>query len=151
MSFIAANLENILSLMGKLTAEQAPLWGSMNAQVMVEHLTDTIYLSVGKMKLKLEITEEKIPDMQAYLASEKPMPVGFKPPFVPEKIVHRNEELDLAIDEFTLAWLDFEAYYEEAPERQESHPYYGPLNYEQWLRLHAKHCTHHFKQFGLVS
>jgi len=30
------------------------------------------------------------------------------------------------------------------------HPYYGNLNYEQWLLLHSKHFTHHFSQFGLM-
>jgi len=30
------------------------------------------------------------------------------------------------------------------------HPYYGPLNHTQWIRLHSKHITHHFTQFELL-
>jgi hypothetical protein len=62
----------------------------------------------------------------------------------------RHEEIELAIDEFLLEWIDFEEHYSTDERKTENHPYYGPLQYEQWCRLHAKHFTHHFEQFGLL-
>jgi hypothetical protein len=79
------------------------------------------------------------------------MAQGIKVPFAPENIPLRNEELELAIDEFVETWLDFEAMYESDPTLKHSHPFYGPLDFEQWKRLHAKHLTHHFMQFGLLE
>jgi hypothetical protein len=57
--------------------------------------------------------------------------------------------LELAIDEFVDEWLDFEQHFE-TEGQVETHPYYGSLNKELWLKLHSKHFTHHFEQFGLI-
>ena len=56
----------------------------------------------------------------------------------------------MAVDEFIETFLYFEEIYEMNPELTEIHPFYGPLNYEQWQKLNAKHLTHHFKQFELI-
>jgi hypothetical protein len=78
------------------------------------------------------------------------MPKNIEVPFATREQLLRNEELALAIDELLLEWIDFEDFFSEKPDRTQSHPYYGPLNYEQWIRLHSKHFTHHFSQFGLI-
>ena len=62
----------------------------------------------------------------------------------------KHEELELAIDDFIDNWLSFEEYYEEYPTNTNLHPYYGKLNEENWRKLHSKHFTHHFQQFGLI-
>jgi hypothetical protein len=62
----------------------------------------------------------------------------------------RNDELETAIDEFTDAFLSFEEWYEEDGGRTAVHPFYGGLNFSQWQRLHTKHFSHHFEQFGLI-
>ena len=79
------------------------------------------------------------------------MPRDLEVPFALKDTKLRNEELELAIDEFVDEWLEFEALFGEDPSRTELHPYYGQINYEQWLRLHQKHLTHHFEQFGLLG
>ena len=65
-------------------------------------------------------------------------------------VERNNEEIELAIDEFLLEWVDFEEHFEADENRTELHPYYGNLNYNQWCRLHSKHLTHHFEQFGII-
>jgi len=151
MNFIEPNLETALSYLTKLNAEQQPLWGTMNGQRMIEHLTDSINMASGENPQALQIEEERIPKMMEYLASEKSMPQNFEAVFAPKEVALRNEEIDLAIDEFVDAWLNFEEVYEENPNHTEIHPYYGPLNYDQWQRINAKHLTHHFTQFGLIK
>lgn len=149
-SFLEMDITMLVAKLDKLTADTKPVWGSMSAQRMVEHLSDSIKISSGKFKQKLEIPEEKIPKMQEILASDKEMPKNFEVPFAKKDTPLRHEELALAIDEFLLEWIDFEEYYAENPSKMEIHPYYGSLNYEQWLRMHSKHFTHHFEQFGLA-
>ncbi len=150
MEFIEANIETILPILDKLTADTKPLWGSMSAQRMVEHLTDTVKIATGENPQKLEIDEEKIPRMLAFLDSDKPMAQNIEVPFAKLGTELRHEELELAIDELVDTLLHFEELYEDNPSLAEVHPFYGPLNYEQWTRLNAKHLTHHFTQFGLI-
>jgi len=150
--FIESDLETLLTHLNRLTPETQPKWGQMSAQRMVEHLTDTLRIATGKNEQPLEIPEEKIERMQEFLASDKPMAqniaVLFATVAMNEQL--RNEELELAVDEFVEEWLFFEELFESNEGRTAVHPYYGPLNFEQWLRLSQKHHTHHFTQFGLV-
>lgn len=150
MNFVEPNLENILPYFEKLSSDSKALWGSMSAQRMVEHLTDTLKIATGENPQKMEVPEDKIPRMQAFLESDKPMAQNIEVPFATQEMKLRHEELELAIDEFVDTWLHFEELFEQNPRRTEPHPFYGPLNYEQWARLHSKHLTHHFTQFGLL-
>lgn len=150
MQFIQTDLETILNYLNKLDASTPPLWGKMNAQRMVEHLTDSIYMSIGRGAFELLIPAEKTKKMQALLESDTPMPKDFKVPFAPEEYTLRNEELELAIDELVDAWLAYEEYYASNPDQLHLHPFYGDLNRKGWERIHSKHFTHHFEQFGLI-
>lgn len=151
MNFIAADLSEFLILLEKLSADTTPHWGEMSAQRMVEHLTDGIRMSMGVGDFKLEIPEDRVSKMVLFLDSEKPMAQNIQVSFATADTPLRNDDLDEAIDEFTLAWVDFEELYENNPDFTALHPFYGNLNYKQWLRLHSKHFTHHFSQFGLIG
>jgi len=148
--FVAIDLESMLAYFNKLTPDQKPEWGTMNAQRMVEHLTDTLRIATGKNPQTLVVPEEKLEGMLRFLDSDKPMARNIAVDFATPEMKLRNEELELAVDEFVEEWLDFEDLYQSQPGHTEVHPYYGPLNYDQWLRLHQKHLTHHFTQFNLV-
>lgn len=150
MAFIELDITEIIKKLDKLSETSKPVWGEMSAQRMVEHLTDTIMIASGKKKFPLEIPEDKIEKMLGFLDSDKPMARNIDVPFAKKNEALRNEEIELAIDEFLLEWLDFEEHYSENENRTELHPYYGNLNYDQWCRLHAKHLTHHFEQFGIL-
>ena len=148
--FIEADIETILNKLSTLEETQKPIWGSMIAQRMVEHLTDSVKVASGKIILDLLIPEEKIEKMQLFLASDKPMAKNIEVPFATKDTELRHSEIDLAIDELTEEWCDFQELFEENENMKTVHPYYGALNYEQWKRLHSKHFTHHFEQFGLI-
>ena len=151
MSFLEPDITVIIPLLDKLSPDMRPKWGSMSAQRMVEHLTESIRLASGKESFPLEITEDRIERMQAFLNSDKPMAQNIEVSFAGKDVPLKNEELELAIDEFLLEWIDFEQVFDENPSLMISHPYYGPLDYDQWLRLHAKHLTHHLTQFVLIE
>lgn len=151
MTFIQTDLETILGYLNQLNSDQKAQWGSMSAQRMVEHLTDTLRIATGKNPQALLVPEEKLDKMLAFLASDKPMAQDIQVPFATPEMALRHDEIELAIDEFVEEWLEFEELYDQNPEHREVHPYYGALNREQWERLHAKHLTHHFTQFGLIQ
>ena len=150
MEFVQADLCAFLEILENLDKKKSASWGKMTPQRMIEHLSDCIYMSCGIGNHELLIPEEKIKGMQAFLYSDKEMPQNILVPFAKENTPLRNTDIELAIDEFTMAWVDFEEMYSEDPQKTALHPYYGNLNYEQWLLLHSKHFTHHFTQFGLM-
>lgn len=151
MEFIEPNLEIILQHLEKLNIDSTPIWGGMTAQRMVEHLSDSLQMAIGENTFQLEIPVDKIPRMKEFLLSDKPMAKNIEVPFAKKDEVLRNENLELSIDELAENWIEFEEYYSENQGSENLHPYYGMLNYEQWLRLHAKHFTHHFEQFNLMD
>jgi hypothetical protein len=151
MSFIATELTTFLEVLGKLDATTQPLWGNMSAQRMVEHLTDGISMSRGRGDFKVVVPEEKAAQLKQFLYSDKPMAQNIQVPFALPDTTLRNVDLDDAIDEFTLAWVDYEEEREEDPNKMANHPFYGSLTREEWLIVHSKHFTHHFKQFGLIE
>lgn len=149
MEFVELDISEIIQKLDKLSPDAKPLWGNMSAQRMVEHLTDTIKMASGKVKFPLEVPLDRIEKMQGFLDSDKPMARNIEVSFAKKAVELRHEEIELAIDEFLLEWIDFEEHFAEDENRTEQHPYYGDLNYDQWRRLHAKHLTHHFEQFGI--
>lgn len=151
MSFIEADLGSFLEVLDKLETDTQPIWGNMSAQRMVEHLTDGINMSRGIGDFTLLVPEEKATQLKAFLFTDKPMAQNLQVPFALPETELRNTNLELALDEFTLTWVDYEEEIEAAPEQKAIHPFYGDLTREEWLRLHSKHFTHHFQQFGLIE
>ena len=151
MNFIEPNLETILTHLENIESTTQPLWGSMSAQRMVEHLSDSLKMAVGQNIFPLDIPEDRIPKMKEFLLSDKPMAKNIEVPFAKKDAVLRCTDLELAIDELAENWVEFEEYFSENEHETTLHPYYGPLNYDEWNRLHDKHFTHHLQQFGLVE
>ena len=144
------DLEAMLAQLSTLQPQTSPSWGQMSPQRMVEHLADALYMSMGQGAYQLEVPEERIERMQAWLASDKPMAKDVQVSFATPTTPLRNDELETAIDEFTDAYLSFLEHYEENENATALHPFYGQLNYAQWQQLHTKHFAHHFEQFGLI-
>ena len=151
MNFIDLDIEYVIQQLDQLQSDHHPQWGDMSAQRMVEHLSESVQISTGKLAFPLEIPEEKIARMQDFLRTDKPMLRNVEVPFAAKDTPLRNEEIALAIDELVMELIDFEDYYSENASRTALHPYYGELNYELWVLLHRKHFTHHFEQFNLIA
>lgn len=148
--FVQSSLEEILQLLNKLDDQEKPNWGSLTAQGMVEHLTDTLKIASGEVKQKLLIPAEKVESMQRFLETDKEMVKNIEVPFAPKERILRNESISDAIDEFVEQWIAFEDHFENE-DNTELHPFYGDLNFNQWKKLNSKHLTHHFKQFSLIK
>ncbi|MFK7785527.1 MAG: hypothetical protein AB8B56_10445 [Crocinitomicaceae bacterium] len=147
--FLSPDLETFLGKLQHLSADTSPEWGLMNAQQMVEHLSNSIDLSTGVIKGVLSIPEEKLEKALSYLHSEKPFPRGVKVNYAPEAPPLRNEDLESAVDELAMKWVGFEEYFINEPEAKNIHPVYGYLDHDGWLKVHSKHFTHHLLQFNL--
>lgn len=147
--FIEPKLDVILAAFDQLKEDTTPQWGGMNSIQMIEHLCDLNFISSGKVSMPLETPEKYLHKYVAFLDGEDKMPKNFKVTFVSVGDT-RNDNLSDAIDEFVESWLEFEDAFENETDKTLTHPLYGPLKFDQWKRLHSKHMTHHFEQFGLV-
>jgi oxepin-CoA hydrolase/3-oxo-5,6-dehydrosuberyl-CoA semialdehyde dehydrogenase len=142
-------LNNLLDLLHENTKAK---WGLMKPQHMVEHLVKTLEFSNGKMLLTLKATE-----VEAKLAKERfiytdvEMPQGLKSSLLgdvpdPFKYPGLDEAKKILIQELD----EFHNHFMNHPSASFIHPRLGSLNYQEWIIIHNKHFTHHFKQFGLL-
>lgn len=151
MAFVQPELDNFQKAFNKLESSSQPEWGSMSAQRMVEHLSDSIDLSMGLLDQdKLLIPQDKVDRAIGFLISEHPMPREFKAVFAQPDTPIRKSSLEASINEFVEKWEQFQKHYRENPSKTHLHPYFGDLNHKLWLRMHSKHFTHHFEQFNLT-
>lgn len=151
MKPINLTIEYVITKLDDLNENTSPDWGTMSAQRMIEHLSDTFDLAMDKFDTRLEIPEDKIEKAQSFILSEHPMPQNFKASFAKDDTPLRNDEIELAIDEFVSKWLQFDEYFEEDSNKKTLHPYFGELDYKLWSKLNDKHIYHHLKQFNLVE
>lgn len=149
MNFVVPSLDIALNHLKKLNSNTKPLWGKMNAQQMVEHLSQTFMVAIEEIEVRLVIKDEHVERSQAFRDSDKPMPRDFKIDFAPENPPLRNASLELAIEEFNSLWLRYEAFFQEAG-KQTLHPTFGMNDFKGWQQIHSKHLTHHFEQFGIL-
>jgi hypothetical protein len=149
MPFIEPTLSAFLEKIRIINDSSIALWGEMSAQRMIEHLSDSLKLSIKDHQFKQLIPEDKVAKAQNFLNTEHPMPKNFKVEFATPGTPLRTANIDSAIKEFEASWKDFETFFNEHPNAKTLHPNFGHLSHEQWLKLHSKHFTHHLEQFGI--
>ena len=145
------SFEDLLIGLNKLTPSQQPVWGEMSSQRMVEHLSEMLRMAQGTTLFTLSIPEDKVAKMQDFLYSDKEMAKNIAVDIAPADRELRNDELELAIDEFTEEWINFIDFFEATPGVKTMHPFYGYLDFDLWMLMHKKHFYHHFKQFQLAE
>ncbi len=145
------SFEDLLIGLNKLTPSQQPVWGEMSSQRMVEHLSEMLRMAQGTTLFTLAVPEDKVAKMQEFLYSEKEMAKNIAVDIAPADRELRNDELELAIDEFTEEWINFIDFFEANPGVKTMHPFYGYLDFDLWMLMHKKHFYHHFKQFQLAE
>lgn len=147
--FIQDNLEAILFHLNQIDAETKPEWGTMTAQKMIEHLSDSVLIGLGKVNMSCPFEGDKLLRSRDFLLGNNQMPREFKAHFVDDNAPLRNVEFELAVDEFIEHWCDFEEYCEDHPDAKHIHPVFGELSLNEWRWMHRKHITHHLLQFGV--
>lgn len=144
-------IETINTRLEKLTPESPAQFGIMTPQHMVEHLTLTVKLSYGRVKIPEFVPNEKqLAQKQALLFTDIPFPRGVRAPGLPDNLLDlRYPDLSAAKNELLASLKAYETYFIENPKSETFHPRFGPLNFEEWERFHTKHVEHHLGQFGV--
>ncbi|MBZ5857492.1 DinB family protein [Flavihumibacter profundi] len=144
-------LEDFPALLSHLQAEAKGSWGKMNAQQMVEHFIEVVWVAAGKIPLQLFTPADRLPKMREFLFSEEPFRENTKNPLMkdeptPEKL----PDMPTAIHELKRALEAFQEAYATNPNKEIINPFFGPLDYSGQVHFLHKHARHHLKQFGLL-
>ena len=142
--------ETLLQRLDQLNGDSKAKFGILTPQHMVEHLTISLKLSVGKIPIPVfEPNEKQLARKQALLFTDIPFPQGIKAPGLPDTLLDlRFPDLEIAKAELIKSWDAYQLLFQENPTKQTPHPRFGLLNFEEWERFHAKHMDHHLSQFG---
>ena len=142
--------DEFIPLVRTLPPGKVGKWGKMNAQQMVEHVTDFFKVSTGRIEIPLVTPEEQLPKFKAFLQSDKEFRENTKAPVLPDDpFPTRHDQILQAVDELQNEAAYFFEYFDKDTEKKTTHPVFGELNFEEWVLLHYKHVIHHLKQFEL--
>ena len=114
-----------------------PAWGLMNVQQMIEHMSDSFRIANGKDPHVIVTPAERLENTKNILMSETP------------PNIRRANKME-AINELEGEINDFVSYFEQHPGSTTTNPFFGELNFEEWIQLLHKHAVHHLKQFNCL-
>lgn len=137
----------LLQHLPRLQPDTQPLWGSMSAQAMLEHLAEAVLL-LTMPQVPILTPPDKLEKAHGYLMRRKKFPQGFVNPFVRGEA--KLASLTEAAHHLVAALHQADAHLVAHPDQRPVHMIYGPLTPQEWNVFHALHFTHHFSQFGLV-
>ncbi len=111
LSFPEINLELLTK---NLNTETKPLWGTLNAWQMIEHLSDAMMVSLGEFEAPVFTDDDKVAKIKRlFIDSESPFRKDFQSPiFRGDGIVFRNPTFNDAINELNSYMAKFVTYYE---------------------------------------
>ena len=130
------------------------MWGLMDYQNMIEHLSLILEVSTSQRPAELKVTPEQAVKLKRIMIeSDRPMPEGIKSELLPknEALPHIMEGISESIDFFEQNLDLFLNMARKEPNKQTMHPTMGLLKMAEWKVLHFKHFVHHFKQFNLQA
>ncbi|CAA0195421.1 3-hydroxy-3-methylglutaryl-coenzyme A reductase [Tenacibaculum maritimum] len=144
------NTNEMYSQLNKLNTNTPPLFGKMNGQQMVEHLSLLLQISNGTIRAEQFISDEKSARRKPFLNTNNEIQLGFKAPGLSEEPYPvKFHTMDAAINDLIYQIQKFTAHFKTS--KKEHHPFFGDLNFDEWTKFHTKHFTHHFKQFDLLQ
>jgi hypothetical protein len=138
-------------LMLKLQAEERGKWGVLNAQQMVEHLSDSVRIANGKRIETLLTPTENLERVRSFMLSDKAFRENTKNvqmPDIPLPVLKAS--IEEAVEELKLELHDFASAFSGQELKTITNPFFGDLNFEEWTHLLHKHFEHHCRQFNLI-
>ncbi|MCC6408069.1 MAG: DUF1569 domain-containing protein [Planctomycetes bacterium] len=145
--FVAADRQEMLARLSRLSASTKPQWGKMDAAQMCAHCQVALKVALGELELKRGLLGILFGGFaRRQLLSDKPW--GRNLPTAPEFRV--TDRRDFAREHAALAELA-RRFGEGGPAKltQKPHPFFGKLSADEWSTLQWRHLDHHFRQFGV--
>ncbi|MGK0414617.1 MAG: hydroxymethylglutaryl-CoA reductase, partial [Polaribacter sp.] len=146
------NFDAIKAKLSSLDKNSKPIFGSMNAQQMIEHLSAVTKIANGNWNVDVYVSDEKTARRKPFLNTENELQTGFKASFLSdESTALKCSSIHLAIEDLIKQLELFLKVFTADENRTIVHPFFGELDFEEWTKFQVKHFTHHFKQFDLID
>ncbi len=145
-------INEFIILLKQLKGNESPRWGKLSAQGMIEHMTDSVGIGWERIKFPLYTTPDHLPKAKSFILSDKPFKENTPNPYmndIPPPL--RNKTINDAVLELENELKNFIDFHKTNPGKVVQNPFFGDLNYEEWLHLLYKHARHHLKQFSLID
>lgn len=152
-TFVEMDETTIKKCLTKLNEKDAPKWGDITAQNMVEHLEYSYQIASGAIQDFEIATPDKILEkVHATLYNYEKMPHGYDFPLADKSEINttKYESLAVAKEKMFEAREQYLAFFDENPKETTKNPVFGALTRYEWSLLERKHLNHHFEQFGLL-
>ena len=144
--------EEYTPMLSALNPDAGRLWGKMNVQQMIEHMSDYVRIGSGRTQAEIVIPEEHLPKMQAFLMTEKPFRENTPNSLMPdEPLTVRHADIKDAIHELQEEINYFFEVFSSTPDFKAIHPFFGQLDFEKSVQMLHKHAWHHLRQFGVSN
>ena len=133
-------LEKLLyKLKTRIQSDTPALWGKMNSQQMVEHLSLVFALSTGKFDFPYQGTEEEAKrNWEGFLASENPWREVFSSDSFGEPKPPRKATLEDSLALLQKSFNGYLDYCEGHPDAIHPQFYLGNLTIDQWRQVHVE-------------
>ncbi|HPI54585.1 MAG TPA: DinB family protein [Chitinophagaceae bacterium] len=129
-----------------------PLFGKMNVHQMIEHMTDSFQMATEKIKPVHEQADEITDKMKMFMMSEKPFRENTPNPLMSDQpLPTRCSTIEESLNELTTEIELFVKQFTNEPGKIVRNPFFGNLNFEEWVHLFYKHAHHHLRQFGVFD
>lgn len=136
--------------LAELSHDAERLWGKMNVQQMIEHMSDYVRIASGRTPMQVVTPEEHLPKMQGFLMSDKPFRENTPNALMPDTPpTARHADQQAAIQELQAEIDHFFDTYTKDKELKIANPFFGYLSFDMQVQLLHKHAWHHLKQFGM--
>ncbi len=144
-------VQNTKQRIMQLRPESERQWGSMGVAQTLAHCTSGIEMAMGVIHAKrAPFPGNLIGRLIKPLVFRDDKPMRRDSPSSPELFPANPAKCDFQRERSRLiAAIDSFASHGRAGSSRHSHPFFGPLNPEQWAILMYKHVDHHLRQFGV--
>ncbi len=139
-------------LLKNITPDCKPIWGTMDAQRMMEHVAIAFKIANGKIEIPASAIDAKSVKLKRlFLLSDKPLPRDFHNPILSQGLKsYEHQSFEIAKQKLIDEVESFHFYFNKKTDSTCVHNLFGNLNYHEWLWFEYKHVMHHFMQFRIV-
>lgn len=144
--FNSQDNQEIIDRINNLTPDSKAEWGKMTVDQMLSHCIAPIDLAFGNLNLKANFMMQLLGKMLKSKILKSP---EFKKnsPTAPAFIRKESYDFESSKKELIEKFKKF-ASEGHAAIKNQTHPFFGKMTYEEWDRLHYMHLDHHLKQFN---
>jgi hypothetical protein len=144
-----ASVEVMSEIRGRLRSvrvDDRACWGKMTAKRMVRHLICAYEMALGERSV--EPMEWPLPVVVKWIALRSGLRWPKNVQTVPELKRAIVEHSEVELDVLLRAVVESMEAVARGPQYAPSHPIFGPMTPEDWMRWGYLHADHHLRQFG---